>query len=261
MEDLPMPLDLEDQPRVLFANNPLRLVAAQIRFPPMFALSEPRAIAGLQRQLADSYPLAGLDEDLVDLATGIVTPPDRWTNRGLWRFESEDRAWSIVVTLDSIGLEASRYRRYEEFAERAEALFTAAVHTLGIRRRTRFGVRYVDEISHPEATTVVQWERFLRRDLLGLAAGELLSPYVESTAQSIHLALDDGRLGIRHGYRKEGSGAVYFIDLDAYDPEARPLEVEEVMARMARYKRWCWNFFRASITDELADFLRPEPLS
>jgi len=256
-----MPLDLEDQPRVLFANNPLRLVAAQIRFTPLFALSEPQTIARLQTRLADAYPLLETDEDVADLATGLVTPPDRWMNRGLWRFESEDRAWSIVVTLDSVGLEASRYRRYEEFAERAEALFAAVIDTLGIRRRTRFGIRYVDEIVHPEAQSVAQWERFLRRDLLGLAAGELLSPYVESTAQLIDLALDDGRMGIRHGYRKEDGGPLYFIDLDAYDPEPRQLDIEEVMARMARYKRWSWNFFRASITDELAAFLRPEPLS
>jgi uncharacterized protein (TIGR04255 family) len=254
-----MPLALEDRPRVLFANNPLRLVAAQVRFSPLFALTEPQTIARLQRQLGDSYPLA-TNGEAADLPTGAITPPDTWLNAGLWRFDSEDRAWSIVVTLDSIGLEASQYRRYEDFAERARALFAAAIETLGIRRRTRFGIRYVDEIVHPEAQSVAQWERFLRKDLLGLAAGELLSPYVESTAQLIDLDLDDGRMGIRHGYRKEGGGPLYFIDLDAYDPHPREFELKEVMDRMGRYKRWSWNFFRASITDELATFLRPEPL-
>jgi uncharacterized protein (TIGR04255 family) len=256
-----MPLDLEDQPRVLFANNPLRLVTAQIRFDPIFALMEPGVVARLQNRLSDMYPLGPPDDDLADLATGIVSAAERWSNDGVWRFDSDDRSWSVVVTVNSIGLEASDYRRYEEFAERAEVLFRTAIETLGIRRRTRFGIRYVDEIVHPEAQTVADWERFLRGDLIGVAAGELLSPYVESTAQLIDLKLDDGRMGIRHGYRKEDGGPLYFIDLDAYDPEPRQLEIEELMARMSRYKRWSWNFFRTSITDELAEYLRPEPLA
>lgn len=256
-----MRFKLADQPRLHFATNPLKLVRAQIRFPQMYSLGEPGMIANAQRAIRDDFPIAG-ERHAEQRASGARSPQGtRRAERLRWRFSSVDGRWRIDLTPDSIALETEHYRAYEEFRAVAEKAFGALVGVLEIRHRTRVGLRYVDEITHPDAVSVSDWSRFLHDELLGIAVGESLAANVASTVHQVQLVTDEGRVAVRHGYLRETDGtSVYFIDLDAYDETTTDLRLDEVMTLMDAYKRWSWNFFRSSITDELATFLQPTAL-
>ncbi|MEJ7696233.1 MAG: hypothetical protein WKF78_06350 [Candidatus Limnocylindrales bacterium] len=53
-----MTFDQEIHPRIVFSSNPLKVVVAQIKFPAMFGLTEPAALAAFQAALGHRYPNA-----------------------------------------------------------------------------------------------------------------------------------------------------------------------------------------------------------
>lgn len=256
-----MPLELEDQPRVVFDRNPLKLVVAEVRFPAVYALEQASGVAQLQEAVRDDFPIA-LDElGALERPTGRTTRSYPRAPGAGWRFQDLEARWTLVVTQQSLAIECHNYRRYEEFRERVSSVLATAASLIWIPRRTRFGVRYSDEITHPKARLVTDWARFLRPELLGVAAGDLLGPNVESATQQVNLALPEGKMAIRHGYRREARKSVYFIELDAYDDRPQEMDLQLTLQQLDLFKRWSWNFFRSSITDELADYLKPRSIT
>jgi uncharacterized protein (TIGR04255 family) len=256
-----MVLDLQEYPRAIFERNPLKVVVTQVRFPPLFALEQPAGIAPFQDAIRGEYPVAESRGAQVTLAVGpggVAVPP---TQPGPWRFLNDDSSWVVAVAPDFISLETTSYYRFEDFRARVERLFNAAAASLRLTRRQRLGLRYVNEITHPEAVHLSDWRKLLREELFGIAGGETFGDTVAQAAQQIQLELDLGKVTIRHGYRREETAdSVYFLDLDAYDDEAGDFDVEGMLDRLTLYNKWVWNIFRGSITDELVDYLQPRSL-
>jgi hypothetical protein len=253
-----MPVGLEDQPRVLFKQNPLKVVVTQVRFPPIYSLEQAAGIAPLQDAIRSEFPIAEPRAQQVSIPVGPAGPGQPITGQGPWRFLSEDGTWTVSVAQDYIAVETTEYKRYEEFRAKAQIVFQAAVEVLQVSRRTRFGLRYVDEIEHPEARSMGDWARFIKPSLLG-AAGDQLKEHVTQAIEQIDLTVDDADLTIRHGYLKPTSErSVYVIDLDAHDDRTQPFGLEHTLGQMDAYKGWIWSFFVQSITDELIAYLEPE---
>jgi uncharacterized protein (TIGR04255 family) len=256
-----MVLELQEYPRVVFEKNPLKVVVTQVRFPPVFALEQPAGIAPFQEAIRDEYPVAEARAAQVTVTVGpggIAVPP---TQPGPWRFLNEDSSWVVAAAPDFISLETTAYSRFEDFSARVERLFQSAAASLRLTRRQRLGLRFVNEITHPEALHLSDWRRLLKEELLGIAGGASFGERVAQAAQQIQLELDQGKVTIRHGYtREETSDSVYFLDLDAYDDKAGAFDVEEMLERLAIYHKWVWSIFRSSITDELVDYLKPRSL-
>lgn len=138
-------------------------------------------------------------------------------------------------------------------------VLTVAHDVLRLRDRGRLGLRYINEISHPEARTVADWRELLNPALLGVAGGGALGSRVTQALQQIDVKLDDGVLTVRHGFRAvEDETFPYTIDLDAYDDAVRPFDVDEILARIESFRLWIGGFFRQSLSDKLAGFLEPE---
>jgi uncharacterized protein (TIGR04255 family) len=136
----------------------------------------------------------------------------------------------------------------------------AAQTTLAIDRRIRLGLRYVDEMTHPQAIKVTDWRQFLRPELLGITSGEVLADRVSQALQQINVGLDGGNLTIRHGYVAKEDSSVYAIDVDAYEEVPQSFDLEKTMRDLNQFKRWAWSFFRQSITDTMVEYLGPEDL-
>ena len=256
-------LELQEYPRVVFERNPLKVVVTQVRFPPLFALEQPAGVAQFQEAIRSEYPVAESRGAQVTLAVGpggVAVPP---TQPGPWRFLNEDSSWVVAVAPDFVSLETTAYHRFEDFRARVERLFNAAAESLRLTRRQRLGLRYVNEITHPEAVRLSDWRKLLREELLGIAGGETLGDTVAQSAQQIQLELEQGNVTIRHGYRREetaDSNSIYFLDLDAYDDEAGNFDIEQMLNNLTVYNKWIWNLFRGSITDELVEYLQPRSL-
>lgn len=255
-----MPLTLEDHPRVIFETNPLRVVVAQVRFPPIYALEQPAGAARLQEAIRDSYPIAQNRDAQISLLVGAGGMGQSSGQPGPWRFTSEDETWIAAVAPQFVSLETTDYRRFEEFHGRLRELLEATQATLRPARRERLGLRYVNEISHPEAKTVADWERFLHSELLGLAGGKLLQEGVMRAVQEVHVALEELQITIRHGYVRQEEQSLYLLDIDTYEEEPGAFDIEEMLTKAWMYKDWVWRIFFGSITDELRRHLQPTPL-
>jgi uncharacterized protein (TIGR04255 family) len=139
----------------------------------------------------------------------------------------------------------------------------AAADTLSLRVQDRLGLRYVNQIVHPAGGRELgDWPQLLSPELIGIG-GRALSQWVMNSLQQIELEEAAGRLTIRHGYvrQPEMQPSVYTLDLDAHNDSQGAFRVDEIMTRAETYKGWIWNFFRNSITQDLYNYLEPQPLT
>jgi uncharacterized protein (TIGR04255 family) len=252
-----MSLDLSQWPRVIFYKNPLKVVVIQVRFSPILALAQPAGVAPFQEAIREKYPRAEAPAQQVTFAIGPSGPLSPMGQQGPWRF-LDDQGWIVGLATDYVSLEATSYDRYEEFERRATEMLEAARDVLRLPERGRLGLRYVNEIHHPDAVTIADWRNLLNPELLGVSGGELLGSRVIQTIQQIDVRLDDGVLTVRHGCSTSPDGpSPYAIDLDAHDDETRPFAVDEIMARSGSFRAWIGGFFRNSLGKDLYEFLEP----
>lgn len=256
-----MPLELRKYPRQVFVRNPLKVVVMQLRFPPIFALEQPAGAAVFQEAIRERYPIAEARSAQFSISVGPAGIGPAVGGTGPWRFFSEDQAWVASIAPESVSLETTSYTRWEDFREHADFLLAAATDALRLTRKQRLGLRFVNEISHPDADRLSDWRQFLDPTLLGVAGGDALGDYVTQALEQIQVEIDDGRLTIRHGYhRDEESRSSYTLDFDAYDEDAEGLNQSAVLLRLDEFKSWIWDLFRGSITEELVEYLEPEPI-
>lgn len=254
-----MRLDQQEFPRLTFGRNPLKVVVTQIRFPPIFAVEQPGGIAPIQSVLADDFPIAEGRSADVSITIGPTGPTPPQTQLGPWRFRNEGGDWIVAVAPDYFSLETTSYRDFEEFVDRSERVIRALDSVLQIRRRTRLGLRYIDEITHPKAITIEDWKRFVRAELLGVAGCGLFDADVRQAIQQVSASDGGGDVTMRLAYARTEPGSTLVIDLDAFDDKADQFDVPTMLGQMAAFKRRAWTAFRYSITDELVSYLGGEP--
>jgi uncharacterized protein (TIGR04255 family) len=172
----------------------------------------------------------------------------------LWRFTDLNDAWSVGVAADFISLETSQYTRFEEFFQKLETLIDTLLE-LEVPVRERVGLRYTNEINHPDATLPADWQRLINEELLGMVGGEELGDDVLHTLQDIRLRERDGTIALRHGFLSSevapNGRPTYLIDLDYYDDQARQLDRTQTLGQIGTYHEVLKNIFETSITEEL----------
>lgn len=252
-----MTVDLSQLPRVIFKRNPLKAVVLQVRFNPILLLSQPIGVAPFQEAIRRTYPRAEVPAQQVTMSIGPTGPLPPTYQLGPWRF-LDDRGWIVGLAPDYVSLETTDYSRFEEFEVRARHVMEATRDVLQLTERGRLGLRYINEINHPDAATVADWRDLLNPQLLGMSGGELLGADVIQALQQIDVRLPDGILTVRHGFSVQQQGpSPYAIDLDAHDDESRPFAVEEILERVRSFRAWEGGFFRHSLGPKLYEYLEP----
>lgn len=253
-----MPLALPDQPRRLYEENPLRLVVCQLRFPVLHRFEEPGVLARFQEVLGDRYPRS-VPEQQIALTVTPSGPASSQPASRYWRFRGLEDGWSVAIGRDFVSLETDAYQRYEELRERAAEMLDAVL-AVGVTIRERLGLRYVDEIRHPDAKRPGDWRELIEERLLGLVGGEELGEDVIQCLQDIRLREQNGTLTIRHGYvGPEAAGSespFYLLDVDYSEERSMPLLADQVLQQIDDYHRTVHNLFETAITQRLREHLR-----
>lgn len=248
---------VDDPPRVIFQRNPLKAVIAQVRYQPIYSLAQPSGIAPFQDAIRDGYPLS---EAVVEasFSIGPNAPAISLPSGPTWRFSTEDRNWIVGVGPESLTLETPAYPRFEPFRDRFASVLHAAIETLHLNRRERFGLRYINQVIHPAATRLSEWPQFLSDRILGFALDDVFDNQAVTSFQQIQVNLPNGKATVRHGFIPQPAGELpYVIDLDVYDDQPKVLNSEQVVELMTSYKRWVWRFFRSIINERLYEYLGP----
>ncbi len=252
-----MPLRVQPQPRRLYQTNPLKLVICQIRHPVSPRFEEAGFIAPFQEVLGDRYPRVSQEQQVtINIPPGApITAP---SSTALWRFQDGEGLWSVVAARDFVSLETSAYRAFEEFEAQLEHVLEATAQ-IGVTYRERLGVRYINEIHHPDAQTPTTWRPFINAELLGMVGGEVLGDDVIVALQDIRLREPDGVAVLRHGYVGPEASAdqepFYLLDIDFADEQHGKLDRTQTLSQVNAFHERIKNVFETSVTDALRDHL------
>jgi uncharacterized protein (TIGR04255 family) len=257
---------LPEYDRVLFRKAPLKLVVGQVRFPVLPRFAADGFIAPLAEALRSDYPRLSREYQ----QEFQLTPQGMQQKQGdtLWRLSTRDKSWSVVVAETALTLEVSQYLSIGEFLPRLERALEAAKTYLDVSERSRLGLRYVNELRHPDAQTLDGWAKLLRPEFVGFEASDLLEGRVEQSIQHMRVARPDGTLAIRHGLLNSSSSQVgedqssagdpfYLIDLDYYDDTECELDVVETIDQVRHYNDTLYRFFRWTLSEQLFEVLEP----
>jgi uncharacterized protein (TIGR04255 family) len=242
--------DIPQVDHEVFPNPPLKAMLGQVRFPPVLRIADLPSLVPFQETIRHEFPNFG-QEQQVSLMVGPHGAQS--ATQSAYRFATDDRAWSVVLTPEALTLEADiavKYTSYDEFISRFRMAWTALSEHFSPTQIVRQGLRYVDHLEgeHPAA----DWATYINPILLG----PLVDAFKEGLDQSVselRFSRDDGVLVFKHGMVPMGPRAAmgYLLDFDYFSEEpADDVTVEAVVARFDRYHEFLYSFFRWCVTDE-----------
>lgn len=249
--------------RLVFANDPLRVAVAQIRFARTPTLRDEHVLSEIRRRLPDlpeMVPLPGQVD--VPLPGGARFA---FSQQGPAQFRDPVASTVVSVTPETVSVETNDYPGWSAFALRIQSVLMALDDLLP-PHITRLGLRYVNELFVPGAETPADWERLLESSLVASVSTDRISARVRQSLQQVVLDMDDGHeITLRHGFVRradlpsEAPSSLYLFDIDAYNEAPAARDTAGILAQLARYHDWTWALFRGSIRDELIAAMGGEP--
>lgn len=263
-------MPLPEVTQVRYARAPLRLVVCQVRFPNLLRISDPIFVAGFQEVIAGDYPELKREQQMNIQVSATGTADTSQVM--LYRFSDPGECWSLLLGENSLTLETRTYSSVEELLNRFEQVMNAARETLGVERRHRLGLRYVNEFRRPGKDTLADWREDFRSEFLGFAASIFDEP-VGYALQQVQVQRPDGHFVVRHGLLRgtmvpplpsssstdpEFQGPFYLIDLDYSDARSVPLDVMACREQLRAYNDFTYRFFRWTLTERHHVALEPQ---
>ena len=258
-----MVLDQGSLPRIQFAHNPLKIVVAQLRFETQFRLGQPDVLAAIQAELRDTYPAVNrLQEAQLSVQFGRpnAEPQVRQSvDAGPVRFAAEDGTWAATVAADMLSLETTDYREWEQFRDRFAGVLDAVQSAVTLGQARRLGLRFINELTHPDAKSIGDWRRFLDPEMLGTAASERFAGRTAQAREQLTLTSNDEVMTLRHSYTQNPDGtqpsSIYVLDTDVFSGKPFPTDRDAVLSKLERYHQDVWTLFRESLSDEMVAYL------
>ncbi len=217
-----MPLDPD---REIYPNAPLRLVAFEVRYPPVPQFESATGQERIYEALRDDFPIYGPPPiTQFELGAGGT----RQSQRGV-TFMNRQRTLSVAITNESLAIETSAYERFEHFSALIQRVVRVAEELGRIPAMLRLGLRYIDEIVVPGVEGVEAWREYIADDLI--AAGQFHGYPTLDYRVSLAIRIgDDHVVNVRGGMVRDRilnpdgalriaqapQGEYFLLDLDSY---------------------------------------------
>jgi uncharacterized protein (TIGR04255 family) len=254
-------LDLPAPSTDKLGRSPLSLVVCQVRHEQNLGASDPKRAVAVHDRVKDAYPVleeqTGQELTIAAGAGGIQALPGQQT-RG-WKMRSEDQAWNAVVMPTFFSLETTRYDDWPDFKLRLESFARAVYEAIDPSLEQRVGIRFIDQITHPDVNTPQDWRPWIDAAFLGPIAHDKIGSSVTTTQQLLQLDAGDGRsIILRHGcVRDEEKGTwMYLLDHDCFVQRGRTFDVDDIVSAVADLQTLALQVFQAAITPEMYAYLR-----
>jgi uncharacterized protein (TIGR04255 family) len=248
--------------------SPLEVVVCQIQYDMRLIASEATTALAVHEALGQEASELGYESVQPAQAATLSVIAGPGTASGVtesnslsgWRFATADGDWTVELMPDKASLETTAYGTWRDsFEPRLHRLFDALAAHVEPAIERRIGLRYVDRITELELPTILDWQPYLREELLGLALHPELGPGVRAAQHQTLLQLDEEiQCGIRHGPLVDQDRSVvdYVLDYDVFRQTGRRFDPTDVKSVAARLNRWAHQLFQATVTQELLQRFR-----
>lgn len=183
----PRPLQPTRIPEVPLPQAPLAAVVAQVRFAPILAIGQSpasEAVAAFQEELRPIYPHLTV-EDVHQINMTSPSQPHIGYSR-IWRLAdstSRPSEWRVSLAQDFVSLETRQYHSRRDFLNRFQAVINATATNFSPADSTRFGLRYIDQLTGTAANKVAD---LVMPEVLGVhASGSGLTQLQSSIVHSM----------------------------------------------------------------------------
>jgi uncharacterized protein (TIGR04255 family) len=242
---------------------PLASVICQARYSHVLALQtedgQRQLLARLQEHLPD-YPLfTRVAQQALTLSSEGIEPSEEKVSS--FQFATADEQWVVGIGVDSVSLQTRSYEHFRDFQERWRNLAEVVHDVLRPALQTRFGLRYVDELTSEGAETPQDWSALLRKEFYGLGSSPKWKGRVRQSFQEWVLALDTGLCTVRHGFLPplfQNRSPYYLLDVDCYIEEAQAFDPAKQESLLDVFNDAAHDLFVWSISKELYESYGPE---
>lgn len=249
-----MPFSLRPTRLDHLPSSPLRLALVQVRYRGILAIEQTDRIAAFQEKLGDSYEF--LDTQFahtVQVYFGKSAPDfPPATAETIWRFRHFSNGWVIALSTTSMSLEAVQYRDFVAFSHEFQRVLKILTDVFSPRTRTRFGMRYINEIIDARLRDRNEIAHFVRKDLVGPVGGALGSDLASSLCD-YRFKQPDGLFTLRCGLV---SDEAFLLDYDYYSEDEAEFDVADIDVLARNYHAAIEALFRWCITKEFLSELR-----
>lgn len=260
--------------REIYPCAPLRLVAAEVKYPLAAALIPQDAVGRLVPLLEERFPLlfpAGIE---LSMSSEPGLPP---MSTNAYRLVSRDQMTSVTVTHTRCAIETTDYHRWEAFREHIMFALEAVGSRLGaISTVERLGLRYINEIRLPEPAETKPplsvWSRYVNPLVIApflhaaeVAPGQVTQAWARAEVAGDHGATITTVYGVLSGHTVTGSplklptdlrtDTYVLLDIDSYQtpPEMSEFVLADVMAQADALHDPVRRVFESFITEELRE--------
>lgn len=178
-----------------------------------------------------------------------------------WVLATADRRTAVTLLPSTVVVQTMEYGRFSTgLGIRLRQALRLFVESTGDQMVQRIGLRYINRLQDPDASSAVFWHDHVRAPFVGPLVGDL-APLVEATHQQAHLRLDETAAArVQTGvFREQGPVEKYsfLVDLDVFREEAFPFE-DDLCANMTRQlNRTAFALFCQVLSDKYLAELGP----
>lgn len=261
--------------REVFAQAPLALVAAEIRFTDSARLRQQQTRDDIAIALEGRFPYADqLQQANVNLALG-GGPPQIQERLGVV-LKSASSTESVTVMSESLTYETTAYHNFEDLLEAVIGACTALIEAKVRPAVQRVGLRYIDEVRVPAPIVDVRdWDQWIDGRLVShLAVGpddvpatstQIVSTYDLGEGHGLNFrcaALNQGTMVVPQHLKRSAieSGPFFVLDFDGFRDFTRmdpiQLNADVVRETLSVVHVPCGAAFQRSITDQARNLFR-----
>ncbi|WP_078504179.1 TIGR04255 family protein [Streptomyces viridochromogenes] len=239
------------------SSPPVALVVCQVRHETEYAASD--ASRALRIKGALDWPTE-LTENLVqgvNVAVGQFTGFSASQSPAMrtWQLKSQDGTWTVSLQPDHFSLETTRYGGWSQFRDRLTQLAKAVGEHVAPALEHRVGLRYVNQIRHPDVLSPLDWRNFISEELFQEKLYEDLGDSFRAAMQVVEaIPSAHHSLVIRHGLQLgQESEFTYVLDNDSARQGSRPFDVQSIMTTVDQLHLDALRAFEMGTTETLRD--------
>ncbi|MEY4763668.1 MAG: hypothetical protein RI907_341 [Pseudomonadota bacterium] len=264
-------MKIKPLPRVLYRNNPLVEVIAQVRFPTQFGMRS-AVPADFQAALGVDYPIVfveqmrGLNFSFEE-GSQVQQTSDVFN---IFHFDSLDSVWRVSLCHEFVAITCKKYNDWAGFEERLLAVLARFMRCYSsIGAYNRLGLRYRDVLIRESlGLDGVAWSELLMPWVLGVYGansmvevdgdGLGIESGIEMALNQSVMALHNCKVGLVTGlaYNPEG-GRGFLIDADFYTEGVNGWSMDGIEPGFKSLHANAGHLFNHCITHKLREALEP----